>query len=104
MPRLIEADAAKAALTGWETDPTDEEIEYTIDNIPTVDADEKIRLLEGRIAELESQVVRMRYHDDQITQHRVFEIAFSKLLNPEEAMDIFLRNVKRIFERSDHGE
>lgn len=38
MSRLIEADAAKAALTGWETDPTDEEIEYAIDNIPTVDA------------------------------------------------------------------
>lgn len=38
MRRLIDADAAKEALTGWETEPTDEEIEYTIDHIPTVDA------------------------------------------------------------------
>lgn len=37
--RLIDADEAKKALTGWETDPTDEEIEYTIDNLPTVDAE-----------------------------------------------------------------
>ena len=36
--RLIDADAAKLALIGWDTDPTDEEIEYTIDNIPTIDA------------------------------------------------------------------
>lgn len=36
--RLIYAEDAKKSLTGWETDPTDEEIEYTIDNIPTVDA------------------------------------------------------------------
>lgn len=55
-------------------------------------------------AELESQVVRMQYHDDQITQRRVFEIEFSKFLDPEEAMDIFIRNVKRIFERNaDNG-
>ena len=38
MKRMIDADAAKEALTGWETEPTDEEIEYTIDHIPTVDA------------------------------------------------------------------
>ena len=43
--RLIEADAAKVALTGWETDPTDEEIEYAIDNIPTVDA---VEVVHGR--------------------------------------------------------
>lgn len=36
--RLIDAEEAKKALMGWETDPTDEEIEITIDRIPTVDA------------------------------------------------------------------
>lgn len=36
--RLIDADAAKKALTGWDTDPTDEEIEYTIDELPTIEA------------------------------------------------------------------
>lgn len=36
--RLIYADEAKSALTGWETDPTDEEIEFTIDRIRSVDA------------------------------------------------------------------
>lgn len=65
---------------------------------------EEVKRLHKRIAELESQVVRMQYRDDNITQCRVFEIQFSKLLNPEEAMDIFLRNVKRIFERNaEHG-
>lgn len=34
--RLINADEVKKALMGWETDPTDEEIEYVIDNLPTV--------------------------------------------------------------------
>lgn len=41
--RLIDANEAKAALTGWETEPTDEEIEYVIDEIPTVDAVEVVR-------------------------------------------------------------
>ena len=36
--RLVYAEDAKEALLGWETDPTDEEIEYTIDELPTVDA------------------------------------------------------------------
>lgn len=36
--RLIDANEAKAALLGWETDPTDEEIEHTIDHLPTADA------------------------------------------------------------------
>lgn len=61
----------------------------------------KLELYQAQIAELESQVVRMRYHDDQITERRVFEIEFSKFLHPEEAMDIFVRNMKRIFERND---
>ena len=34
--RLIDADEAKKALTGWDTDPTDEEIERTIDGLPTI--------------------------------------------------------------------
>ena len=36
--RLIYLEDAKEALTGWETDPTDEEIEYVLDQLPTVDA------------------------------------------------------------------
>ena len=40
--RLIYLEDAKEALTGWETDPTDEEIEYTLDNLPTVDAVEVV--------------------------------------------------------------
>ncbi len=39
----IEREAAKEALTGWDTDPTDEEIEYTLDNIPTADVAEVVR-------------------------------------------------------------
>lgn len=65
---------------------------------------EKMEYQRDRLAALESQVVRMRYHDDQITQRRVFEVEFSDILNPEEAMDIFVRNMKRIFERrADNG-
>ena len=33
--RLIKADDVKAALLGWDTDPTDEEIEAAIDGCPT---------------------------------------------------------------------
>jgi hypothetical protein len=40
MARYIDADEAKEALTGWDTDPTDEEIEWTIDNVPTADVAE----------------------------------------------------------------
>ena len=35
--RYIDANLVKDALLGWETEPTDEEIEYAIDNIPTAD-------------------------------------------------------------------
>ena len=41
--RLIYLEDAKEALTGWDTDPTDEEIEYTLDNLLTVDAVEVVR-------------------------------------------------------------
>ncbi len=58
----------------------------------------KVKELTKRIAELESQVVRMQCYDDNITQSRVFSIEFSKLLDPQKAMDIFLRNIQRIFE------
>ena len=64
----------------------------------------KVKELNKRIAELEAQVVQMRYHDNNITQSRVFEISFSKMLDPQEAMDIFVRNMQRIFEgRDDNG-
>lgn len=36
--RLIDADEAKEALTGWGTYPTDGEIEDTIDELPTIEA------------------------------------------------------------------
>ena len=57
----------------------------------------KVKELTKRIAELESQVVRMQCYDDDITQSRVFSIKFSEMLDPQEAMDIFLRNIQRIF-------
>ena len=40
MARYIDADKAIDALTGWDTDPTDEEIKWTIDKIPTADVAE----------------------------------------------------------------
>jgi hypothetical protein len=36
--RLIYLEDAKEALIGWETDPTDEEIEWTLDQLSKVDA------------------------------------------------------------------
>ena len=41
--RLIYLEDAKDALIGWETDPTDDEIEYTLDSLPKVDAVEVVR-------------------------------------------------------------
>lgn len=46
--RLIDADAAKQALTGWDDNATDEEIEFTIDKLPTIDAVEVVRCRECR--------------------------------------------------------
>ena len=48
------------------------------------------------IAELEMKAVRIQCRDDQITQSREFHIEWCKFLNPEEAMDIFVRNAERI--------
>lgn len=63
----------------------------------------KVKELRKRIAELESMVFQMQYYDDQITQKRVFEMRYSDLLDPEEAMEIFVRNVQRIL-RKEKGE
>lgn len=41
-PRYIDANLVKKSLLGWETDFTDEEIEYTLDNIPTADVVEVV--------------------------------------------------------------
>jgi hypothetical protein len=41
--RLIYLEDAKKALIGWETDATDEEIEWTLDQLPKVDAVEVVR-------------------------------------------------------------
>ena len=35
--RPIDAHSAIKALTGWDSDPTDEEIKMTIDGLPTLD-------------------------------------------------------------------
>lgn len=37
MSRYIVADDLKMELIGWETEPTDEDIERVIDNMPTAD-------------------------------------------------------------------
>lgn len=63
----------------------------------------KVKELRKRIAELESMVFQMRYYDDPIIQKRVFEMRYSDLLDPEEAMEIFVRNVQRIL-RKEKGE
>ena len=63
----------------------------------------KVKELKKRIAELESMVFQMQYYDDQITQKRVFEMRYSDLLDPEEAMEIVVRNVQRIL-RKEEGE
>ena len=39
-PRYIDANLAINELTGWDTDATDEEIEYTINKIPTANVEE----------------------------------------------------------------
>ena len=43
MKEYIERDKAIKALTGWDTDPTDEEIEYTLKKIPAADVVERKR-------------------------------------------------------------
>lgn len=48
MAEYINREDAKKALIGWDTDPTDEEIEYALDNIPTADAVEVVRCRDCR--------------------------------------------------------
>ena len=43
MSRYIDADDLKMELIGWETEPTDEDIERVIDNMPTADVVEVVR-------------------------------------------------------------
>ena len=43
MAEYIERKKAIKSLTGWETDPTDEEIEFTIKHIPAADVVEVVR-------------------------------------------------------------
>lgn len=43
---LISREEAKRALTGWDTDPTDEEIEYTLDRLPSVEFVEVVQCIE----------------------------------------------------------
>ena len=62
---------------------------------------EEVKKLHKRIRELEKQVVTMQYYDDNITQSRVFSIHFSKFLHPEEAMEIFIKNLQDIFRRAE---
>lgn len=42
MAEYINREDAKKSLIGWDTDPTDEEIEYALDNIPTADVVEVV--------------------------------------------------------------
>jgi hypothetical protein len=53
MTRYIDAELAKEALTGWETDPLDEEIERAIDNIPTANVAPKTEVAREIFEEIE---------------------------------------------------
>ena len=53
--RLIYLEDAKEALTGWETDPTDEEIKYTLDNLLTGEA---VEVAHGRWNRVEVELDR----------------------------------------------
>ena len=61
MERYIDAELAKEALTGWETDPLDEEIERTIDNIPTADVAPKSEVAMEVLAEVERIILENTY-------------------------------------------
>ena len=39
MAEYIEREAVKEALLGWDYDPSDEDVEYTIDHIPAADVE-----------------------------------------------------------------
>ena len=66
MERYIDAELAKEALTGWETDPLDEEIERTIDNIPTADVAPK-----SEVERLQAEIERLKKDNEYILmQHR----------------------------------
>ena len=66
MERYIDAELAKEALTGWETDPLDEEIERAIDNIPTADVVPK-----SEVERLQAEIERLKKDNEYILmQHR----------------------------------
>ena len=77
--RLIYLEDAKEALIGWDDNATDEEIEYTLDQLPTVDAVEVSHVEEVRQAILQT-------FDNLIVIHR--DISNSPLANSAKYLDI----------------
>lgn len=106
MSRYIDTDLAKEALTGWETDPTDEEIILTIDRIPTAavvskseleqlqevnaDLNESLRLAAEANKDLQAEVDRLRFNLKAVLDERAEDKA-------EVAREIFEELDKKIF-------
>ena len=72
MERYIDAQLAKEALTGWETDPLDEEIERTIDNIPTADVAPKSEVAREIFDELDGRLDKICIVANKETEYSSF--------------------------------
>ena len=83
--RLIYLEDAKDALIGWETDPTDDEIEYTLDSLPKVDA---VEVVHGRWIENDACCLRScSVCGFEITDDACFELYGDYQIKPKRCLE-----------------
>lgn len=92
MARYIDAELAKEALTGWETDPLDEEIERTIDNIPTADVAPKSEVAREIFEELDGRLDKICIVAKEGTEYRTFIDVVQQVFD---AVEVVLAELKK---------
>lgn len=65
MKDLIYREDAINAVTGWETDPTDEELEYALSNVPSADENKWFRVTDC-LPEINRRILFVPRHQDTI--------------------------------------
>ena len=102
---LIDSEKAIKALTHWETEATDEEIIYTINNLPTIEAipkaDYEARLKADMIAiltEIKLKIAEKSYCDTTIIGNYEDEVRIN-LVELDDVNEIIIEKINELKER-----